>query len=120
MADCPKCRARMKPGFFHQPDIEGRVIWMDGGPSFSTAVIGVLDERSAELRSRRCTECALVEFFVEMHAKPIKTLTSFDEENERLRSLVTKLQERVATLETIATDAVERTVRDAMAKRRGL
>ena len=40
-----------------------------------------------------------------------------DEENERLRNLVTRLQDRVATLETIATDPAERTAREIEARR---
>lgn len=69
------------------------------------------------LDSRRCTQCGFVEFYVDTQAKPVKTLKSIDEENERLRSLVTKLQDRVATLETIATDPAERTAREIEALR---
>lgn len=58
-----------------------------------------------------------VEFFVDTDAKPVKTLKSVDEENERLRHLVTKLQDRVSTLETIATDPGERTAREIEALR---
>jgi hypothetical protein len=53
-----------------------------------------------------------VEFFVDTQAQPVKTLKSIDEENERLRNLVTMLQDRVATLEVIATDPGERTARE--------
>ena len=59
-----------------------------------------------------CRRIYLVEFFAETQAKPVKTLKSIDEENERLRNLVTRLQDRVATLETIATDPAERTARE--------
>ena len=112
MADCPKCRGRMTQGFVHLPDTGGRVKWMDGEPGFWTTVMGGIGRKSADLESRRCTQCGFVEFFVDTQAKPVKTLKSIDEENERLRSLVTKLQDRVATLETIATDPAERTARE--------
>jgi hypothetical protein len=112
MADCPKCRGRMTQGFVHLPDTGGRVKWMDGEPGFWSQVMGGIGRKSADMTSRRCTECGFVEFFVDTQAKPVKTLKSIDEENERLRSLVTKLQDRVATLETIATDPAERTARE--------
>jgi hypothetical protein len=44
--------------------------------------------------------------------KSVKTLVSIDEENERLRLLVTRLQVRLAILEAIATDPAERTARE--------
>src|SRR5688572_11567926 len=117
MADCPKCRGRMTQGFVHLPDTGGRVKWMDGEPGFWSTVMGGIGRKSADLSSRRCTQCGFVEFFVDTQAKPVKTLKSIDEENERLRGLVTKLQDRVATLETIATDPAERTAREIEALR---
>lgn len=112
MADCPKCRGRTSEGFVVLPDTGGRVKWMDGERGLWTTLMGGLGRKSAELNSRRCTECGFVEFFVETRAQPVKTLKSIDEENERLRNLVIKLQERVSTLETIATDPGERTARE--------
>lgn len=111
MADCPKCRGRMTQGFLYLPDTGGRVKWMDGEPTFWKAVLG-FSAKPAELAAKRCGECGYAEFYVVTEAKPVKTLKSIDEENERLRSLVTKLQERVSTLETIATDPAERTARE--------
>ena len=79
---------------------------------------------SSEWAARRSTSpraaapsAAFVEFYADTSAKPVKTLKSIDEENERLRSLVTKLQDRVATLEVIATDPAERTAREIEALR---
>lgn len=112
MADCPKCRSSMSQGFLYLPDTGGRVKWMDGEPGFWTTIMGAFKTKSVELSARRCTQCGFVEFFADTQAKPVKTLKSIDEENERLRSLVTRLQERVATLETIATDPAERTARE--------
>lgn len=118
MADCPKCRGRMTQGYLYLPDTGGRVKWLDGEPGFwqamKSAFTGV---KSSELTARRCTQCGFVEFFADTEAKPVKTLKSIDEENERLRNLVTKLQDRVATLETIATDPGERTAREIEALR---
>lgn len=75
-------------------------------------MLGAFKASSADLTARRCGKCGFVEFFVETQANPVKTLKSIDEENERLRNLVTKLQDRVATLETLATDPAERTARE--------
>jgi len=112
MADCPKCRGRMTQGFAYLPDYGTRVKWMDGEPGFWKALTGSLRSKASELTARRCTECGFVEFFADAEAKPVKTLRSIDEENERLRSLVTRLQDRVTTLEAIATDPGERTARE--------
>jgi predicted nucleic-acid-binding Zn-ribbon protein len=112
MPDCPKCRGRMTEGFLTLPDTGGRVKWMDGERGFWSALMPGLGKKSADLTSRRCTQCGFVEFYADTEAKPVKTLKSIDEENERLRNLVTKLQDRVATLETIATDPAERTARE--------
>ena len=116
MSDCPKCRGRMTEGFLHLADTGGRVKWMDGERGFWTAITG-LGRKSAELTSKRCSQCGYVEFYVDTKAQPVRTLKTVDDENERLRSLVTKLQERVATLETIATDPAERTAREIEALR---
>ena len=117
MPDCPKCRGRMTQGFLYLPDSGGRVKWMDGEPGFWKAMMGAFRAKSADLVSRRCGQCGFVEFFAVSEAQPVKTLRSIDEENERLRSLVTKLQERVETLETIATDPATRTAREIEALR---
>lgn len=111
MPDCPKCRGKMTQGYLFLPDTGGRVKWMDGAPSLWKSMMGI-GVNSAELISRRCAECGYVEFCVDTTAKPIKTLQSIDDENERLRNLVTRLQERVVALETIATDPAERTSRE--------
>lgn len=102
----------MTEGFLTLPDTGGRVKWMDGERGFWSALMPGLGKKSADLSSRRCTQCGFVEFYADTEAKPVKTLKSIDEENERLRNLVTKLQDRVATLETIATDPAERTARE--------
>jgi hypothetical protein len=114
----------MTEGFAYLPDVGSRVRWMDGEPGFwkamtggFKALTGVRRFKPAELTARRCGECGFVEFFVDTQAKPVKTLKSIDEENERLRSLVVRLQDRVATLETIATDPGERTAREIEALR---
>jgi hypothetical protein len=102
----------MTHGFLYIPDTGGRVKWMDGEPGFWTTVMGVFKSKPVDLSARRCEECGFVEFFALTQVKPAKTLKSIDEENERLRSLVIKLQERVGTLEAIATDPAERTARE--------
>lgn len=117
MADCPKCRGPMTQGYAYLPDVGSRVRWMDGEPGFWKALANGFRMKASELSARRCTHCGYVEFFAEAQARPVKTLKSIDEENERLRNLVTRLQDRVATLETIATDPAERTAREIEALR---
>jgi len=112
MVDCSKCRGTMTQGFAYLPDVGSRVKWMDGEPGFWKALTSGFRMKASELAARRCTQCGFVEFFADVQAKPVKTLKSIDEENERLRNLVTRLQDRVATLETIATDPAERTARE--------
>jgi hypothetical protein len=108
----------MTQGYLYNPDTGGRVKWHDGEPGFWKAMVGAfVGVKSTDLLARRCTECGFVEFYADTNAKPVKTLQSIDEENERLRSLVTKLQDRVSTLEVIATDPAERTAREIEALR---
>jgi len=102
----------MTQGFAYLPDYGTRVKWMDGEPGFWKALAAGFRVKAAELTARRCAECGFVELFVDTQSKPIKTLKSIDDENERLRNLVTTLQDRVACLETIATDPAERTARE--------
>lgn len=116
MSDCPKCRGRMTEGYLFLPDSGGRVKWMDGEPGFWKSMLGI-GAKSSEMLSRRCTACGFVEFYVDKASRPVKTLRAIDEENERLRNLVTKLQERVGTLEEIATDPADRTAREIEALR---
>jgi len=115
MADCPKCRGQMTPGYAFVPDTGSRVKWMDGevpaGWKALAASVGI-GIRPSDLGSRRCSECGFVEFFADPSAKPIKTLSSVEEETAQLRSLMLKVQDRLAVLETIATDPGERVSRE--------
>ena len=83
MADCPKCRGRMTQGHVYLPDTGGRVKWRDGEPGWKAAL--GMGGKSSDLLARRCTECGFVEFYADTSAKPVKTLRSIDEENERLK-----------------------------------
>ena len=112
MAECPKCRGTMTEGFAYNQGDGGRLRWIDGQASFWTSLTAGFRTKTAELDARRCSKCGFVEFFVEERSMPVKTLKSVDEENERLRKLVTTLQHRVETLEAIATDPAERTARE--------
>jgi len=117
MAQCSKCRGEMVQGFAYMPDLGSRVKWMDGEPGFWKGLVNSFRMKASELTARRCTACGFVEFFTETQPRPVKTLKSIDEENEHLRNLVTRLQDRVSTLETIATDPAERTAREIEALR---
>ena len=114
MADCPKCRGRMTPGVAFLPDYGVRVKWLDGEPNLwqSLAASLGLGRKATDLTARRCSECGFVEFFADPRAAPVTTLSTVDEETERLRGLVSKMQDRIAVLETIATDPAARTARE--------
>lgn len=115
MANCPKCRGLMTPGFAFVPDTGSRVKWLDGeatGLWKSLAAALGIGLRPSELASRRCSECGFVEFFADPSAKPVKSLSSIDEETAQLRGLIATMQDRLAVLEAIATDPAERTARE--------
>lgn len=112
MADCLRCRGKMTEGFAISQSDGGQLGWVDGEPGFWASVTAGFRTKIVKLASRRCSECGLVEFLADSRSKPVKTLKSVDEENERLRSLVTTLQQRVETLEAIATDPGQRTARE--------
>lgn len=111
MADCPKCRGLMTAGFVAIPSYGERVKWIDGDPADWNALAAGFGfgGKAADLASRRCGQCGFVEFFADARAKSAKSMTIVESETERLRGLVTKLLERVAVLETIATDPAQRT-----------
>jgi hypothetical protein len=115
MAQCPKCRSQMTAGFAYLPDVGSRVKWLDGEPGFWKSLTSGF--KASELRAQRCSECGFVEFFADTSAKPVKTLATIESENEQLRRLVTRLQDRVESLEAIATDPAERTAREIEALR---
>ena len=115
MAQCPKCRGQMSQGYAYMPDLGTRVRWLDGEPGFWKSLTSAL--KASELRGQRCSQCGFVEFYADTSAKPVKTLATIESENEQLRRLVTRLQDRVETLETIATDPAERTAREIEALR---
>ena len=114
MADCPKCRGRMMPGSALLAEYGARVKWLDGEPSVWRSVAASLGigRKATELTARRCNQCGFVEFFADPSAKPVTSLTTVEHETEELRGLVSRLQDRLAVLETIATDPAERTARE--------
>lgn len=117
MTDCLRCRGKMTEGFAISQSDGGKLGWVDGEPSFWAALTAGFSTKITSMSSRRCTECGLVEFLTDERAKPVKTLKLVDEENERLRKLVVTLQQRLETLEAIATDPGERTSREIEALR---
>jgi predicted nucleic-acid-binding Zn-ribbon protein len=117
MAQCPKCRGQMAQGFVYLPDTGGRVKWVDCEPGFWNALKSGFTRKHSDLTSQRCSRCGFIEFYADTTARPVKTLATIESENEQLRRLVTKLQDRVGTLEEIATDPAERTAREIEALR---
>ncbi|WP_324808791.1 hypothetical protein SH584_04200 [Sphingomonas sp. LY29] len=94
----------MTEGFAISQSDGGQLGWVDGEPGFWASLTAGFRSKVVRLTSRRCRERGLVEFLADPRAQPVKTLKSVDEENDRLKRLVTTLQQRVETLETIATD----------------
>lgn len=107
----------MTEGFAISQIDGGQLGWVDGEPSFWATLTAGFRTRIASLSSRRCTECGLVEFITDVRAKPVKTLKSVDEENERLRKLAMTLQKRIETLEAIVTDPSQQISREIEALR---
>lgn len=110
MAACPKCRERMTQGFLFAPDSGARIKWVDGEPSWK--VLLGFGRKATDLAAQRCTACGFVEFFADTSSKPVDTVASLVDENEQLRGLVSKLNERLATLEAIVVDPAERTAQE--------
>lgn len=107
----------MTEGFAISRSDGGQLGWMDGEPSLWAALTAGFRTRITSISSRRCTDCGLIEFLTDERAKPVKTLKSVDEKNERLRKLVMTLQQRLETLEAIATDPGDRVSREIEALR---
>lgn len=101
----------MAEGFAISQSDGGQLGLVDGEPGFWASLTAGFKSNIVGLSSRRCTGCGLVEFLADPRAQPVRTLKSVDEENDRLKRLVTTLQQRVETLETIATDPAVRTAR---------
>lgn len=114
MPDCSKCRSPMSEGYIYTTDSGGRLAWLDGEPGGWKALAAAfgVGTKPTTMSSRRCSECGFIELYADAKAKPIKTLSTVDEETRQLRSLVAKMQERLAALETIATDPGERIARE--------
>lgn len=110
MATCPKCRERMTPGFLYAADTGSRIKWVDGEPSWKT-LFG-LGGKASDLAAQRCRSCGFVEFHADTSAKPVDTMASLVDENEQLRRLVSRLNERLATLEAIVVDPGTRTAEE--------
>lgn len=115
MSGCPKCRGLMTPGSIVVPDTGSSVKWLDGevtGMWKTLAAAFGIGWKPSDLTSKRCSQCGFVEFYADPSVKAVKTLSSIDEETSQLRGLITKMHERLAVLETIATDPGERVSRE--------
>ena len=97
----------MTQGFLFAPDSGAQVKWIDGEPSWKT-FLG-FGRRATDLMAQRCSACGFVEFYADSSVKPVDTMASLVEENEQLRKLLSKLNDRLATLEAIVVDPADRT-----------
>jgi len=105
----------MTPGYVYVPETGSRVKWLDGevtGLWKSLVAAFGIGLKPSELASRRCSECGFVEFFADASVKPVASLSTVEEETAELRALIARMQDRLAVLETIATDPGARTARE--------
>ena len=115
MAQCPKCNGPMRQGKAYA-DVWGWRVplrWVMGRPAKSMWVGMSFDgaERS-DMDSVRCMNCGFVELYAGVGAQTDFGGAQLRAENERLKLEMSRVLDRVATLEKIATDPAERTARE--------
>ena len=113
MAECPKCQGRMQIGF---PYIEmmgwrSPVRWAEGEIQKSYWNGLSFDGKRSDMRTLACENCGFVELYAgnpgaAHYGGHLKA------ENDRLKLEMSRVLDRVATLERIATDPAERTARE--------
>jgi hypothetical protein len=92
----------MTQGSLFSPDTGGRVKWING--ELSWKMLFGFGGKPTDLTAKRCSDCGFVEFYADPKAKPIDTMAGLVDENEQLRKLVSKLNDRLATVEAIVVD----------------
>ena len=115
MAQCPKCNGPVREGRAYVDMWGWRVPlrWVMGRPSKSYWTGLSFDGKERhDMASVRCDNCGYVELYAGSGAGNDFGGAHLKAENERLKLEMTRVLDRVATLERIATDPAERTARE--------
>ena len=118
MPECPKCRGVMTQGLAYVADSNGARVplkWVDGRPKKSLWTgLSLKGLTPTDVMAARCGKCGFVELSVSPRARssaePVPEIA-------QLKHDLTRLLERIAVLERIATDPAERTAREIEALR---
>lgn len=118
MQGCTKCGGVMTSGTAYIVDSNGARVpikWIDGQAKKSLWLgLSLRGMTPADVGARRCGKCGTIELFRDPGA-PGETQAV--PEMEQLKHDVTRLLDRIAVLERIATDPAERTAREIEALR---
>jgi hypothetical protein len=113
MSDCPKCHGVMTSGTAYVLDSNGSRVpikWVDGQPKKSLWMgLSLRGMTPKDIVARRCGKCGHIELFLDPSAP---SDTKSVPEIEQLKHDITRLLDRIAVLERIATDPAERTARE--------
>ena len=118
MQSCMKCGGVMTPGTAYVLDSNGGRVpikWVDGQPKKSLWMgFSLRGMTPSDVVARRCGKCGHIELFLDPSARSDARQVP---EIEQLKHDITKLLDRIAVLERIATDPAERTAREIEALR---
>jgi hypothetical protein len=115
MNECSKCGGTMAIGTAYC-DYGGTrmpVQWVDGEAAKSLLTgLSLGGRKPHAVRPYRCMKCGFIEVYATPSSKGSEVSAQLATENAQLKQQMAKLMERVAVLETIATDPAERTARE--------
>jgi len=118
MPECPKCRGVMTQGAAYVVDSNGGRVpikWVDGQPKKSLWMgLSLRGMTPKDVAARRCGKCGHIELFLDPNVASDARAVP---EIEQLKHDITRLLDRIAVLERIATDPAERTAREIEALR---
>ena len=113
MQGCVKCGGVMTPGTAYVLDSNGGRVpikWVDGQAKKSLWMgLSLRGLTPVDVASRRCGKCGHIELFLDPAARSEAAQVP---EIEQLKHDITRLLDRIAVLERIATDPAERTARE--------
>jgi len=113
MQGCVKCGGVMTPGTAYVLDSNGGRVpikWVDGQAKKSLWMgLSLRGMTPTDVVARRCGKCGHIELFLDPAARSEAHKVP---EIEQLKHDITRLLDRIAVLERIATDPAERTARE--------
>jgi hypothetical protein len=118
MQSCVKCGGVMTPGTAYVLDSNGGRVpikWVDGQPKKSLWMgLSLRGMTPRDVVAQRCGKCGHIDLFLDPDARSEAARVP---EIEQLKHDITRLLDRIAVLERIATDPAERTAREIEALR---